>query len=528
MGEARPGGSAGSRKPADGGTWTVRGALGLCIVLALVAYRALLRFQTHRRLPEEIEEWFFVPTDSLGPLVLVLSAWLFYRRRARLRALTGPPGSLAGGVGLLAAGLGVYLWAIHTSSPDLLAPALMLHLAAAAWLWRGPAAVRVLSLPIAVLLFYVPVPAPALNQLIYALQIGTAEIAGRLLYFLGIPHFVAGEQILRTKQTFSVIESCCGLRSMETLSLVAVLMVDLFRRRPLHAWLVVLAAPPVAFLLNGVRALLLILNPHSQIATIHNLQGVAILLGGLVVLFLWDGVLEKLLPSPAGESPPAPVPRAAPSPRPAALGALAVTLALAVAASWWLPGFERTEPPFLGASERIAVGIGVSQELEVDRRFLGSVAFREKFSRRFDLNGEDAYLFVGIGSRTNRTGSPLSPKTGIPGSGWVVERVEPVELPDGHEVRALVMRHGSERMLVYRWYLGADGWPAEALRTLLALDRSRWRRPGEIIVVRLGVPIRGSLVTGRTAAKRKILSLYRQLRPLLQGIEDELSRKRFS
>ena len=52
----------------------------------------------------------------------------------------------------------------------------------------------------------------------------------------------------------------------------------------MSAPLLLLAAPPVAFMMNGFRALTLIFNPHSDIATIHNAQGIAVLMAGLSVL----------------------------------------------------------------------------------------------------------------------------------------------------------------------------------------------------------------------------------------------------
>ena len=510
-------------------TRTTSGVWAGCLALALIAYRDLLRFQAEGNLPEELEEWFFVPSDSLGPMVLGLSAWLLYRRWGDLRALPAAPGSLGVGALLLSLGLGVYAWATWTSAPDLLVPALMLHSSAALWLWKGAAALRVARLPVAFLAFAIPVPAPALNQLVYHLQIATTEIAGFFLYLLEIPHYVAGEQILRTRHTFSVIESCSGLRSIQTLTLVSVLMVDLFRRPPFHAWLVVVAAPAVAFFLNGLRALLLILNPHSEIVAIHNLQGIAILLSGLMLLFFWDGLLERLLPHPGAPSERrtelGAIPRGpAWLPQAALLGALATACLVSV-------GVPRTPPPELapiGASARLGAALGLSEELEIDRRFLGSVGFQESFLRRFELGEDDVFLFLGIGSRGSRGRSPVSPKTGIPASGWVVESQEDLELEGGQPARARVMRSGSRRRLVHHWYLGAVDWRQESLRSLLALDRSPWRLPGEILAVRLGVPIHGPVEAGRATAEEKLLSFYHQLRPLLQGIKEELSRKTFS
>jgi exosortase len=534
MGEGRsvdPPASGGAAGPAGNALVPAgdRGALFwpvCCAALAVVAYRQLLWFQPGRSLPGDLEQWFFVPSQSIAPAVLVMSLWLLYRRRARLRSLPPARGSALMGAALLVAGTAAHLWATYTGASDLLVPSLMLNGLAAAWLWKGGAALRVVLLPVAFLVFAMPLPAPLLNELIFRLQIWTTELAGAFLYAFGIPHLVAGEQIQRTENAFSVIESCAGLRSMETLTIVAILMIDLFRRRGLYAWLVVLAAPPVAFLMNALRAVLLILNPHSQIAAIHNLQGVAILLSGLVILSLWDRGLEWL-PRLHEAAPPrsarAPGGGGERSERRRWPWAVAAALALAAGASFWLPRWETAPAPPPDAFRRIPGRLGFSTELEIDRLFLGSAGFRESFARRFAAGGEPLMLFVGIGSRSDRQRSALSPKTGLPGSGWIVEHEGSAILdPDGREVRARLLRSGSRRYLVYHWYEGALGWPVEVLRSLLALDRSPWRRPQEIVAIQLAAPVLGPVPSGRLDAEKRLLSFYQQLRPLLDTRESAL------
>jgi exosortase len=490
--------------------------IAAALVLAGIAYRDLFR-GTSRPLAEEVEEWFFVSSASIAPLVLALAAWLFYRRLPLLRALPAAPGSAAPGAALLALALGVHGWAIFTGAPDLLVPSLMLACLALAWLWGGRAAARAVALPVAFLAFAVPIPAPLFNSLVFALQIGTTELSGYALYLLGIPHLVAGEQIVRTANTFSVIESCSGLRSMHTLTMMAVLMADLFGRRALHGWLLVLAAPAVAFAMNGLRAVLLILSPHSEIASIHAAQGIAILLGGMLLLFFWDLMLERLLPTVGPQPAPGGGPRRAAAPLRA--GPPLAFLAAAAAATLWLPRFE---PPAREASRvgAIAAGLARSQPLEIDRGFLGSTHFREASARRVFGGSAPIELFVGIGDRADRAGSALSPKAALPGSGWIVEQEYPLPLGDGDETaRARVVRSGSRRRLVVHWDEGSRGMAAEALRSLVALDRSPWALPGPILSVRLSTPLEGPLEVARPEAERKLLSFYHQLRPLLDAAQ---------
>jgi exosortase len=522
-------------------SFPARARLALGLAACAAAYRELLWFVPDRTLSQEFEQLLFVPSQSAAPLVVLLAGWLLYRRARRLASRPRGAGAPALGLGLLAAGAAVHVWATLASAPDLLVPSLALVGLGAAALWKGAAGVRVVLVPAGFLVFAMPLPAPLANDIVFRLQIATAELTGVLLGVLRVPHHVAGEQILRTHQTFSVIESCSGLRSMETLAMVAVLMGDLFRRPPLHAWLLLLAAPPVAFFLNGWRAVALILNPHSQLAAVHNLQGIAILLGGLVVLFALDGLLERVARRPRGAvaAPPPPPPSARagspPGAGPRLLGAVPALLLLLALGSSALPRFQRPYPEAPELSDRLAFGIGeiFSQELETDRLFLGSAAFRDIGSRRFQREGHPIEVFLGLGWRGWRTVSPLSPKTALPGSGWILEAEERIELPpDRREVGSLLYRSETQRLLVYHWYEGSSGLAVETARSLAALDSFPLGDLPEILVVRMMTDVPAPVSSGLPPAGARLASFYAELRPVLdhlqRGREVVRSGKRFS
>jgi exosortase len=502
----------------------------LCAALAAVAYHPLLWFRPERSLPEEFEQWLFAPAEAIAPVVVLLSLWLLHRRRVRLRELPGRPGSPYAAGALLAAGLACHAWATYTQATDLLVPSLMLNALGLGVLWKGAAA-RVLWLPVVFLVFAMPLPPPLLNELVFRLQLWTSELSGALLSALGIPNHVAGEQILGTRATFSVIEACSGLRSIETLTMVSILMVDLFRRRGLHAALVVLAAAPFAFLLNGLRALLLILNPHSELASVHTLQGIAILLGGLVLLFLWDGLLERRLPSrgpPSAARAAVALPGARSGPR--ALAA-AAALGLAAAASLWLPRWQRDDPQRGSIKPALHGALGrPAQELPIDRVFLGSAWFFEIVHERYGVPGAAVELFVGVASRSQRGHSPISPKTGVPGTGWIDQgpagRVE-IE-PGRTAVPTRVLRSGADRLLVARWYEGAGPWWSELARSALALDRSPWRSPDPILAVRVGVPILAAGPRGIDSARERLGEFALSLRSALPRMRGETQGKESS
>jgi len=505
-------------------SWQPASLLG-GVLLAAIAYRDLLVFEPRRAIPDPVERLLFEPADTTPALIIVLSLWLLYRRRERWRSLPRRSGPLLLTLPLLVAGIAILVWARLTGAYDLLALSLLASGLGLASLWKAGAGVRLLLLPALFLLFALPLPPAFSNRLIFQFQLWTAEIAGRLLFAFGMPARVAGESILRSDFTFAVIEGCSGLRSVLTLGMLAVLMVDLFRRRRLHAVIVVLAAPFVAFGLNAVRAVALIVNPHSTLAAVHVAQGVAILLCGLLGLYALDGLLARLLPR-EGLAPAAPPTRAPTSP--GRVGQTLVLLASLAGLSVAVTGWTALDPVPLDLERRFARETGgwTPSLLASDRVFLGSVAFRESLYVRFQQGGEAADLWLGIGDRAQRFTSPLSPKTERPGSGWIIEEKGRASLGSvGRDVEVLLERSATRRLLVYHWVDAGNAGPIpESLRSLLALDATPWHQTRDPLVVRVATEIDGPGAEERRQAEERLERLLRHLRPGLDKLVHDMDR----
>jgi hypothetical protein len=190
QGDSPPGtGSGGAGGPAAAVTLAElpapgRRALGLGLLnafFAVVAFGPLVTFDPEPTLEKEFEGIFFTPSDTSPSVVLLLVAWLLYRRWDRLRQipLVRGPAWLSGGLLLLAGA--ILAWATFTSARDLRVFALMAAAMGLGSLFGGRRAMRALLLPTAFLAFAVPMPAPLLNFPLIQMQFWTAEFAGLLL-----------------------------------------------------------------------------------------------------------------------------------------------------------------------------------------------------------------------------------------------------------------------------------------------------------------------------------------------------------
>jgi EpsI family protein len=502
-------------------------ALGvIALILAAIAYRPLFESGGGYDLEQEVEGLFFHSSASGPSVVLFVALWFIYRRWHRLVALPRRA-SWALGLGLLLPCVLSYGWAIYTGSQNLLIFALMLNLTGGAALTWGARALRVLALPTAFLVLGMRIPTALLNEILWSFQIWTAEYTGFLLHLVGQPATVAGDQILLPDQHFAIIETCAGLRSCESLTMLAFLMVDLFRRRGLHAGLLIGLAPLVAFGVNGFRALTLILNPHSEIHEIHILQGVAMLLVGLVILYGIDGGLERLLARYGRPAARRRTPRMPPEETSRHAGPLVATASLIALGvlSATLPRWEapaRGSLPFPDSQIPKEFDAWTSTALKTDLSFLGIVRYRARVDRRYERNGKTVELFVGVGSRDPRNGSPFSPKSAFPGSGWWREETRQISLEPGirqgaREARVSVLRYGTggRRKLVMDWTEGSKGLAGETFRYMTALDNSAWNRPREGVAIRITTPLRNSSASAQAAAEALLLDFYRSIQPEL-------------
>jgi EpsI family protein len=407
----------------------------------------------------------------------------------------------------------------------------MLNLVGGGALIWGARAPRVLALPTAFLVLAMRIPTGLLNEILWKFQIWTAEYAGLLLHLIRQPATVAGDQILLPDQHFAIIETCAGLRSCESLTMLAFLMVDLFRRRGLHAGLLIGLAPLVAFAVNGFRVLTLILNPHSEIHEIHTLQGIGMLLVGLLILYGIDGGLERLLARRSRPAASRRVRLASPIGASGPAGALVATAALAglVVLSATLPRWEapaRGSLAFPDSQIPKEFDSWTSTALKTDLSFLGIVRFRARVDRRYERNGRSVALFVGVGSSDPRYGSPFSPKSAYPGSGWWREEARQISLqPGAQSARVSVLRYGTggRRKLVIDWTEGTRGLADETFRFATALDNSAWKRPREGVAFRISTPLRNASVSTQAAAEALLLDFYRSIRPKLDlvGLQPE-------
>jgi len=503
------------------GLQLLKWVMGLNLVLGVVAYRGLLTFQPRMysagtTLARDAEQVLFTPTETAPLIIVLLSVWMLYHRRAALFALPSRPGPVWLAVPSLALGCGIYAWAVYTSAPDIQALSLIANLVGCAILWRGLSAVRVAVVPLLLLLFAVPLPSPVLAKLIWEFQLSTAQLSGWFLYVIGIPAVVSAEVIQLPFDTYQVIESCSGLRSVQTLALFSILMANLFDRSRSQAFCLFVISMPVAFLLNGVRVTTLILNPHSEIHSIHVGQGLAILMSGLMVLYVIDGLMFRLFGGRRRE-PDLKAARAAAEARtPRGLDVsftpfgravfVLLLVGLLIGVQYLTPIWRFHGTGGAGVDQAIAevTRDWDAADLPKSTKDLSKVSFRQAHQKKYSQSPGVRHspmasvtppdppieVFWGVGEHLDRFKTPFSPKTAFPGRGWMVEDSGQVRLEGTEsEITWRLLRSGTHRVISYHWYEEYRGLLEESLRSFFALDRSPFSRELPVMAIRMATEV---------------------------------------
>ncbi len=501
--------------------------LALAIALWAYAFRGLIEYDPSISLypsaSTDAEDLLFSPSGSSPRFIFPITLWMLFNRRVAILQAFGAPTESWWPASLLLLSSVLCVWAHLVSAFDLLIPSLILLLLGSAGLLGGRKLLSVVLAPSLFLILLLQRPGILMNQVVFDLQIFTADSTIWVLNLLGKNPQQFTDLIMMPNRIFQVIETCSGVRMMETLIMSTWLYLELFYRNRIQLILLILITPLVAMAFNTLRVVTIVLNPLSEVVGVHTTQGIVVLVLGILTIAGIDHVLDLAVSRRQRKGAPGEArsrrkesrsitrtPRIRLSVLFAVLVATAV--ATAIAPQYDMPKRD-LKPLFTMPSQ---LDGWRASSLSLDKQFMGSVLFAEWVHRRYSKGDASVDVFVGSDHWQERRTSIASLKTALLYPGVVIEERGVLEFEqDELSTEYFVMRDRSGKHLVYRWHVGVDSLFDEAARSFLALEQSPFRRPGRALVVRLSTPIDGSPV-GRVAAREQ---LDHFLPSLLQALE---------
>jgi len=277
--------------------WLEHGtALGVLVVLALLAF--------HDAVTAAVQVWWVSPTYSHCFLIVPISAWLIWERRALLakqRPVVEPR------VLWLVPPLLVVWWLGELSTINevrQLAAVAILQTAIVAML--GLSVARTIWFAIFYLFFLVPTG----EYLIIPMQHFATVFTDWTLNLIGVPHFTEGTVIELTNGRFEIAEACAGLRFLIATVALGVLFSYMMFRKWFKIVLFLLASFIVPLIGNGLRVVGIILLAHYTnneygAGADHLVYGWGFNVAILLVLFFLGSLFRDSIDDNINEAPPA-------------------------------------------------------------------------------------------------------------------------------------------------------------------------------------------------------------------------------
>ena len=264
---------------------------GLLLVGVLLAlYGPVLRIL--------VEQWYRDPDYSHGFLVPLLSAYLIWQRRDRLRQVPRRPSLW--GMAIVLGALGLFVLGSLGAELFLARFSLLCTICGLVVYFCGGAMLRALAFPMAFLLFAIPIPGVVYNEIVFPLQFIASKFATWTLETLNLfPIMREGNVLILPGMSLEVVEACSGIRSLMSLLALAAGFGYVLERSTVARWILFLAMVPLAIISNGTRVMLTAImanyiGPKAAEGFMHEFSGWVIFVVATILFLGFYASMTKI------------------------------------------------------------------------------------------------------------------------------------------------------------------------------------------------------------------------------------------
>jgi len=255
-----------------------------------------------RVLARLVHDWINDGNYSHGFLIVPLSLYFAWERRARLRTIQRDPSAFGlvvviGSLAVLLVGLmGAELFLTRVSIVGIVAGSILFLFG-----WRT---LGLLALPVLFLLLMIPIPAIILNQVTFPLQLLASQVGEAALRGLGVPVLREGNVIVLANVSLEVAEACSGIRSLISLLTLGIVYGYFADSRFSVRFVVALCTIPIAIASNGLRVAgtgiaAHYFGPRAAEGFFHTFSGWLMFVVAFCMLFVVTRLIIRVAPRPA-------------------------------------------------------------------------------------------------------------------------------------------------------------------------------------------------------------------------------------
>lgn len=232
------------------------------------------------------QEWLTDDDMGHGVFVPLVVGWILWQRREELRSLQPAPAWW----GLVVVACGLLQLAVGTLGVEffLSRTALLVTLAGCVITVCGTAVFRSMLFPFFLLFFMIRIPAIIYNQITLPLQFLASQVAETALSLIGIPILREGNVLELANQKLSVVEACSGIRSLLSLSFLALVYGHFFETKVWLRVVMFVLTIPIAIIANAGRVtitgILAATKPELAEGFFHTFEGWIIFIIAMLML----------------------------------------------------------------------------------------------------------------------------------------------------------------------------------------------------------------------------------------------------
>lgn len=499
-----------------------------------------------------VDDWRVDENYSHGFLIPLVSVYAVWLQRERLANLPAQPGRLVG-VALMALAALLLIAGVMGAELYITRLSLVLSLVGLTVYFGGFAWLRQLAFPIGLLLFALPIPNIVFNQIAFPLQLIASDLATRAIKLMGIPALREGNVIELAQLKLQVVEACSGIRSLVTLTALAVVYAYFFESKWWRRIALVAAVIPIAVLANAARVTVTGALAHHRGAQaaegfLHSFSGLAVFVVAVGLLLLLAQALnlaEGFISSSTVRADRRDAENAEETQRERAnlretsaeLCASAVSgnagkiifgagywvmvllLILTAASNYYLMRSANRDytPPRITFA-RFPTELDAWRQIEaqtLNERTERELNADDYLSRTYANGQAYAYLFIAWHNSQRHRQTFHSPQNCIPGSGWTMGAYRLHRLNANAEANEYVIEKDGVRMLALYWYQGRGKLIAGEYRARLdTIKDAMWLGRTDGALVRVIVPV-GKGDGAEDLARSAALEFSEKLLPLL-------------
>ena len=166
------------------------------------------------------------------------------------------------------------------------------------WFFFGTAILRLLSFPVLLLFFAIPIPRIVFTPVTAFLQKIASILSQRILDALGYTVVRQGNILELPNQIFSVAEACSGIRSLLSIGFLVLVYIYFMEDRTPAKWIIVALTIPVTVFANALRIVVTGMvseqDPVLALGLFHASAGWVLSLAGFVILMGVHAVAMRL------------------------------------------------------------------------------------------------------------------------------------------------------------------------------------------------------------------------------------------